>query len=93
MEGLAPTTDRRLSVRAVSKSFGGVLALDGCSFEVAPRRITALIGPNGSGKTTVFNCISGFYEPDRGSVFLGDTRITGWTPSRIVHERLVTLIP
>ena len=38
MEGLAATTDRQLSVRAVSKSFGGVLALDGCSFEVAPRR-------------------------------------------------------
>ena len=89
MEGLARTTDRQLSLREVSKSFGGVLALDGCSFEVAPRSITALIGPNGSGKTTAFNCISGFYEPDRGAVFLGDTRITGWTPSRIVHERLV----
>jgi ABC-type branched-subunit amino acid transport system ATPase component len=89
MEGLARTPDRALSVREISKSFGGVRALDGCSFEAAPRRITALIGPNGSGKTTAFNCISGFYEPDRGSVFLGDIRITGWSPSRIVHERLV----
>ena len=89
VEGLSQTTGRPLSVREISKSFGGVTALDGCSFEVAPRRITALIGPNGSGKTTAFNCISGFYGPDRGSVFLGDTRITGWSPSRIVHERLV----
>jgi ABC-type branched-subunit amino acid transport system ATPase component len=89
MEGLARTSERSLSVREISKSFGGVTALDGCSFEVAPRRITALIGPNGSGKTTAFNCISGFYEPDRGSIFRGSTRITGWSPSRIVHERLV----
>jgi ABC-type branched-subunit amino acid transport system ATPase component len=89
LEGLAQTTDRPLSVREISKSFGGVTALDGCSFEAAPHRITALIGPNGSGKTTAFNCISGFYAPDGGSVHLGDTRITGWSPSRIVHERLV----
>src|SRR5438105_359485 len=89
VESLAPTTERSLSVREISKSFGGVRALDGCSFEVAARSITALIGPNGSGKTTAFNCISGFYEPDHGSVFIGRTRITGWSPSRIVHERLV----
>jgi neutral amino acid transport system ATP-binding protein len=88
-EGLSQTTGRPLSVRQISKSFGGVTALDSCSFEVAPRGITALIGPNGSGKTTAFNCISGFYGPDRGSVFLGDTSITGWSPSRIVHQRLV----
>ena len=89
MGGLAASTDRSLVVREISKSFGGVKALDGCSFEVDPHRITALIGPNGSGKTTAFNCISGFYEPDHGSVFLGDTMITGWSPSRIVHARLV----
>jgi ABC-type branched-subunit amino acid transport system ATPase component len=89
IQGLGATTDRPLAVREISKSFGGVKALEGCSFEVAPHRITALIGPNGSGKTTAFNCISGFYEPDQGSVFLGGTRITGWSPSRIVHERLV----
>jgi ABC-type branched-subunit amino acid transport system ATPase component len=75
-------------VREVRKSFGGVRALHDCSFEVAASRITALIGPNGSGKTTAFNCISGFYSPDRGSILLGDRDITGWSPSRIVHERV-----
>jgi ABC-type branched-subunit amino acid transport system ATPase component len=79
---------RSLNVTGVGKSFGGVSALDNCSFKIAARRITALIGPNGSGKTTAFNCISGFYAPDRGTVVLGERDITGWTPSRIVHERM-----
>jgi ABC-type branched-subunit amino acid transport system ATPase component len=85
---LRPVTARSLHVRGISKSFGGVQALNGCTFDVAGGRITALIGPNGSGKTTAFNCISGFYTPGEGSVVLGDRDITGWTPSRIVHERI-----
>jgi neutral amino acid transport system ATP-binding protein len=88
MEGLARGPGRGLRVRHVRKSFGGVRALHDCSFDVAANRITALIGPNGSGKTTAFNCISGFYPPDRGSILLGDRDITGWSPSRIVHERV-----
>jgi ABC-type branched-subunit amino acid transport system ATPase component len=80
---------RTLAVSDLTRSFGGVTALAGCSFEVAPGRITALIGPNGSGKTTVFNCISGFYRPDGGAVLLGPVPITGWSPSRIVGEGLV----
>jgi ABC-type branched-subunit amino acid transport system ATPase component len=79
---------RSLKVTGVGKSFGGVRALNECSFEIAAGRITALIGPNGSGKTTAFNCISGFYAPDQGRVVLGERDITGWTPSRIVHERM-----
>ncbi|MGH7903491.1 MAG: ABC transporter ATP-binding protein [Candidatus Dormibacteraceae bacterium] len=79
---------RLLDVCAVTKSFGGVQALDSCSFKVAPHRITALIGPNGSGKTTIFNCVSGFYRPDAGEVRFGERRISGLAPSRIVHERL-----
>jgi ABC-type branched-subunit amino acid transport system ATPase component len=79
---------RSLHVRGVHKSFGGVRALTDCTFEVTARKITALIGPNGSGKTTAFNCISGFYVPDKGSVMLGDRNISGWAPSRIVHERV-----
>ena len=84
----AAEAGRVLEVISVSKAFGGVQALQDCSFEVKPGRITALIGPNGSGKTTVFNCISGFYRPDRGEVRFGGTRISGMAPSRIVHERL-----
>jgi ABC-type branched-subunit amino acid transport system ATPase component len=91
LEGLhviVPGAGRSLRVSGIGKSFGGVRALEDCSFEIAARRITALIGPNGSGKTTAFNCISGFYAPDRGTIVLGDRDITGWTPSRIVHERM-----
>lgn len=85
---IAPGTGRSLRVTGMDKSFGGVRALQDCSFEVGAGRITALIGPNGSGKTTAFNCISGFYAPDRGTVRLGERDITGWTPSRIVHQRV-----
>src|SRR5450759_703623 len=91
LEVLAPiaeATSRSLHVRGVDKSFGGVRALQDCTFDVAARKITALIGPNGSGKTTAFNCISRFYVPDKGTVMLGDRNISGWTPSRIVHQRV-----
>jgi ABC-type branched-subunit amino acid transport system ATPase component len=91
LEGVTPIaegTSRSLHVRGVDKSFGGVRALQECTFDVTARKITALIGPNGSGKTTAFNCISGFYVPDKGSVMLGDRNISGWSPSRIVHQRV-----
>jgi neutral amino acid transport system ATP-binding protein len=88
LQVIAAGEGRSLKVTGMGKSFGGIRALDDCSFALAGGQITALIGPNGSGKTTAFNCISGFYAPDRGSVVLGERDITGWTPSRIVHERM-----
>jgi branched-chain amino acid transport system ATP-binding protein len=61
-----------LELRNVSKSFGGVRALDSCSFSVQKGVITGLIGPNGAGKTTAFNAITGLSRPDSGSIlFLG----------------------
>ena len=57
-----------LRVRDVAVHFGGIVALDGVSFDVAPGRIVGLIGPNGAGKTTLFNCISRLYECDRGAI-------------------------
>lgn len=57
-----------LKVSNLSIGFGGLLAVDDLSFEVAPKTIYGLIGPNGAGKTTVFNCISRFYTPDKGAV-------------------------
>jgi branched-chain amino acid transport system ATP-binding protein len=57
-----------LRVDAVSVRFGGIVALDGVSFEVAPGRIVGLIGPNGAGKTTLFNCLSRLYPCDSGSI-------------------------
>jgi branched-chain amino acid transport system ATP-binding protein len=60
-----------LTVRDVSVRFGGIVALDGVSFEVMPGEIVGLIGPNGAGKTTLFNCLSRLYECDRGSILFG----------------------
>src|SRR6266508_4688899 len=62
-----------LEVDGVTKRFGGVVAVDHCSFTVAEGTITALIGPNGSGKTTVFNLVTGYQRADAGAVaFLGE---------------------
>ncbi len=60
-----------LSVRDVGVRFGGIVALDGVSFDVAPGHIVGLIGPNGAGKTTLFNCLSRLYECDRGDIRFG----------------------
>src|SRR5262245_30011342 len=57
-----------LRVHDVAVRFGGIVALDGVSFEVAQGQIVGLIGPNGAGKTTLFNCVSRLYECDRGEI-------------------------
>jgi branched-chain amino acid transport system ATP-binding protein len=73
-----------LSVRALSRSFGGLVAVDGVSFEVGENSIVGLIGPNGAGKTTVFNVITGNYRPDAGEVIFDRRDITGRPPHEIV---------
>src|SRR6201991_2371162 len=61
-----------LEVRDVAVRFGGIIALDGVSFELEEGQILGLIGPNGAGKTTLFNCLSRLYTPDSGDiVFMG----------------------
>ena len=65
-----------LEARGLSKRFGGVLALDGLDLSVAPNEIIGLIGPNGSGKTTFFNVITGIYGADAGSVTFDGADIT-----------------
>ena len=83
MPALAPPDTAILAVESLAKSFGGLRAVDGLSFRVEPDEIVGLIGPNGSGKTTVLNMISGALRPDTGSIrFLGRP-IGGEQPNRI----------
>ena len=78
-----------LEVKNLTKKFGGVKAVDHCSFEVPARKITALIGPNGAGKTTVFDLVSGLLKADSGQVFLdigsGTREITNLAPYKITN--------
>jgi ABC-type branched-subunit amino acid transport system ATPase component len=79
----AGAADGTLRAEGITKSFGGVQALAGCSLTVTSGRITGLIGPNGSGKTTLFNVMTGYERADAGQVYLGDHRITGAPPQRV----------
>lgn len=74
-----------LQVKGLKKHFGGVKAVDGCSFELEEKKITALIGPNGSGKTTVFNLVSGVLKADAGRIIFDGTEITGKSPDFIAN--------
>ncbi|NJO36530.1 MAG: ABC transporter ATP-binding protein [Rhizobiales bacterium] len=77
-----------LEVKNLSKAFGGIRAVDGCSFTVARGSITALIGPNGAGKTTAFNCISKVLTPSAGEVWLDGERIDQLRPSKVTRKGL-----
>jgi len=72
-----------LKVEGLSKSFGGLLAVDGVDFQVYPLEIIGLLGPNGAGKTVCFNLISGMYRPTAGKIFFNDVRIDGLPPHKI----------
>jgi branched-chain amino acid transport system ATP-binding protein len=75
-----------LCIDAISKRFGGLLAVDKASFNVRLGHVTALIGPNGAGKTTLFAIISGFLTPDEGRIVYNGTEITG-APPHILARR------
>jgi neutral amino acid transport system ATP-binding protein len=72
-----------LKVEGVTKAFGGLHALSGCSLSVEKGSIAGLIGPNGSGKTTLFNVITGYVKPDGGAVSFEGRDITGASPSQV----------
>lgn len=78
-------TDSILKLVRLSKSFNGIMAVDDLSVEIPHGKMTALIGPNGSGKTTVFNLISGLLRPDKGNVQLQDMDITSVPPYKIAR--------
>ncbi len=77
--------DTILEVEDLTKAFGGLRAVDGMSFRVRRGLITALIGPNGSGKTTTFNMISGHLKPTSGKIFFEGERIDGKPPYYIAR--------
>jgi ABC-type branched-subunit amino acid transport system ATPase component/ABC-type branched-subunit amino acid transport system permease subunit len=78
-----------LTVRGLTKAFGGIVAANKVDLGLRAGQITALIGPNGAGKTTLFNMVTGYLRPDAGRVHLNGEDITGMAPHRIV-ERGVT---
>jgi branched-chain amino acid transport system ATP-binding protein len=77
-----------LEILALEKSFGGLKALNGCSFKVQEKSITGLIGPNGAGKTTLFQLLTGFYKPDRGELRFRGERIDGLFPYEVFRKKI-----
>ena len=78
-----------LSIKNVTKRFGGLLANDAISFDVPEKTVFAVIGPNGAGKTTLFNTISGFFPPTEGTIAFDGADITGVAQRRIAARGLV----
>ncbi len=72
-----------LETKNLTKNFGGLKAIDGIDMRVERERIVSIIGPNGAGKTTFFNCITGMYQPAKGTVTFHDRDITGMRPHDI----------
>ena len=70
----------------LSISFGGIMAVNGVSFAAERNKIFSIIGPNGSGKTTIFNIISGIYKPNTGAVVLEEENLTGYRPDKIARK-------
>jgi branched-chain amino acid transport system ATP-binding protein len=83
---MSPDSVPILNVSKLVKRFGGFYALDGLSFHVASGEILGLVGPNGSGKTTAINVISGLYAPDGGEVALDGASIGAVASHRLVHR-------
>ncbi len=83
-----PAPQPLLAVERLAKAFGGVRALAGVSFALAPGEMLAMIGPNGAGKSTCFNLLNGQLRPDAGRVTLDGHDITGLPPRRIARLRV-----
>ena len=74
-----------LQVHNLSKYFGGVKAVNSVSFDLAEGELLGVIGPNGSGKTTVVNLITGFVKPDSGKILYLGQNITRWAPHKVIN--------
>src|SRR5579862_379132 len=89
MEAPSPARAARpviLDVTNVTKSFGGLRAVDSVTFDLRQGEIFSIIGPNGAGKTTVFNLITGIYKPDVGQIVFEGRSINGLTPDRVLRR-------
>ena len=75
----------QLTVRGLTKQFGGLVALDHVDLAFNEGELVGLIGPNGSGKTTLLNVVSGYYAPSAGSVHFSGRRIDGLAPNRLAR--------
>ena len=82
---MSPDAAPLLQADGLVKRFGGFRALDNLSFRIAPGEILGLVGPNGSGKTTCINVISGLYPPDSGTIHFEGRAIGGLPSHRLVH--------
>ncbi len=80
------TNDIALQVKDLKKHFGGIKAVDGCSFDLPKGKISGLIGPNGSGKTTTFNLMTGVLKADSGEVIHQGENIINFRPYRIFNK-------
>lgn len=74
-----------LSVKKVTKRFGGLVAVGDLDIDIKEHSIHSIIGPNGAGKTTFFNCITGFYRPEVGEILFNNSSLVGLLPDRIAH--------
>ena len=96
---LSPATTDALTASAVTKRFGGLVAVDNMSFKLAEREVLGLIGPNGSGKTTMMNLISGALKPSSGEICVYGEAITGIGASKVARKgiartfQLVRMLP
>ncbi len=73
-----------LEIKNITKSFGGIKAVDGVSFSVKRRQIKALVGPNGAGKTTLFNIVTGLYKADSGEVIFKGRNLFSYKPYELI---------
>jgi len=78
-----------MQVKDLSMIFGGIIAVDNLSFEIEKGSITALIGPNGSGKTSAFNCLTGFYKATKGSILYNGQSLIGLQPYQITYKSII----
>src|SRR5436190_524268 len=83
------SSDSILIADGVTRTFGGLRAVDVEHFEIQRGRITALIGPNGAGKTTFFNLLTGFDKPDTGAWTFNGTSLDGMPPYRVARKGMV----